>query len=227
MEVKMYRFNQLLSTRFIIFLVLVILGLGMINIYAQEEKQAEKPLSCDEILKLLKSKADQSRIIEQIKNLRVDCDLNSNTKMYRELVLAGASVELLEAIKNNPYTDIVITYPKPGTEAGATIKVEGKSKEIKGKYLWVFAHREGLEVWWPQGGTVQLKENGEWRQGVFLGQPHDAGFDFEIIVMWVDEKTNREMKDYLAKGEKTGHYPGIPLPDGSPSAKVTIHKVRH
>jgi hypothetical protein len=227
MEAKMYIIKRILSTWVIILLILVVFGLGVLITFAQVNKQSDKPLSCEEILKLFKSKMDQARIIEQVKNLQVDCDLNSNTEMYRELILANASVKLLDTIKKNQYSEIIITFPKPGAEAGATIKVEGKSKKIKGKYLWIFTQREGLEIWWPQGGTVKLKENGDWRQGVFLGAHQDIGYDFVIIAKWVDKKINRELKDYLAKGERTRHYPGIPLPSGSPSEKLSVHKVRH
>ena len=209
-------------------LILLFLAFDVtLRVDAQESMHTENPFSCEEILKLLEGKTDQSRIIEQLKRFRTNCDLAANTEMLREIVIAGGSVELLDAIKKYPYSDIFFTYPKNGAQVGATIKVEGKSTRINGKYLWVFAHREGLEVWWPQGGTVNVKENGEWRQGVFLGKPEDIGFDFEIKAQWVDEKVNRQLKDYLAKGEATRHYPGIVLPDGAPVAKLIVHKLRH
>jgi len=192
---------------------------------AQEEVKQEKPFSCEEILKLLANKADQNQIIEQIKRIKVDCKLT--IIMTSKLVKAGASDALLEAIEKYSFVEFYIVSPKSGAEVGATLKVEGKSKSFTGNYLWLFAHREGLSVWWPQGGSVKLKENGEWAQGVFIGGPQDIGFDFEIKAIWVDEKTDRRLKDYLAEGEKTGNFPGIPLPEGSPIAEVTVRKVRH
>ncbi len=125
-----------------------------------------------------------------------------------------------------PSPALIIISPKSGEEVGATVRVEGRGTNVPEKFLWVYSHREGLEDWWPQGGAIKLKKNGEWKQGVFLGGPQDIGFDFEIKAIWVDEKTNRRLKDYFAEGNRTGNFPGIPLPDGSPSAEVTVHKVR-
>ena len=197
------------------------------SVCGQESNSREKPLTCKEIRTLLENNVEQARIIEQVERLQTDCDIKNDTDAFKKLVLAGADIKLLDAIKANLYSEIVIISPKPGAEAGATMKVEGKSVAVQGKYLWVFAHREGLEVWWPQGGAVAVKDDGSWRQGVFLGGANDVGFDFVVKAIWVDDKVNRELKDYLAKGEKTQQYPGISLPDGSPRAEVIVHKVRH
>jgi hypothetical protein len=195
--------------------------------YAQNSNQYDKPFSCEEILNLLKGNVDQDRIIELLKRNRTTCDLVGNSSVLRDIVLSGSSSELLDAIKEFQYSDIFFTYPKAGAHVGATTKVEGKSTQFKDKHLWIFAHREGLSVWWPQGGTVKLKANGDWRQGVFLGGPQDIGFDFEIKAIWVNSKINSRLKDYLAEGEATGHYPGIKLPEGAPIAILIVHKVRH
>ena len=213
--------------RYSLRLLAVYLVVCAMAVTAQDRIEDEDPLTCREILMLLEGGTEQSRIVELVEHLRTNCTLEENVETFRELVLAGASLELLNAIGNNRYSEVIIVSPKPGAEVGATARIEGESARIEGKYLWVFSHREGLGVWWPQGGTVELKDDGSWRQGVFLGTPEDIGFDFVITAIWVDGKTNRELKDYLARGEKTQHYPGISLPDGSPSAEVVVHKVRH
>ena len=176
----------------------------------------------------MNSELDQEQIIQQVKEIHIDCDMTP--KIVRKLVLAGASESLLEAMETYQAKNletIIITSPITGENVGATTKVEGKSKKVQGKDLWIFAHREGLNVWWPQGGSVTIKDYGEWRQGVFLGGPQDIGFDFEIKAIWIDKKESQKLNDYLAKGSATGSYQGIALPDGSPSTMVIVHKTSH
>lgn len=196
------------------------------TLFAQEKEEQNNCLTLEQVVGLLEKNVDQAEIIKQVKKFGVDFDLDR--KATTQLVRAEAIDGLLEAIEK--YTcaaPVIITSPKSGEEVGATVKVEGNSKVFEGKFLWVFAHREGLTVWWPQGGTIKVKEDGSWRQGIFLGGSQDIGFDFEIRAIWVDDNTNRNLSDYLAKGEKTGHFPGIPLPDGYPMAEIIVHKVRH
>jgi len=195
-------------------------------LFSQEEKGQNECLDLQQVLGLLEKNVDQTRIIDQVKKFGVDFELD--TKVTTQLVRAGANDNLLEIIENSTCgSPIVITSPKSGEEVGASVRVEGKSKTFSGKYLWVFAHREGLTVWWPQGGTIKVSEDESWRQVAYIGGHQDIGFDFEVKAIWVDEKTDRDLKDYLARGEKTGEFPGIPLPDGFPTATVIVHKVRH
>jgi len=195
------------------------------DVIAQQESSSRRPVTFDQIIDLLKNKVKETEIKNQIEQFKVDFDLTPESTA--KLVRAGASDELLKVIKTNRSGELVITYPRNGEECGATTRVEGRSMIIPDKFLWIFAHRKGLSVWWPQSGVVLVEKNGTWVQGVNLGEPRDIGFDFEIKAMWVDATVDRRMKDYLANGEKTGQYPGIPLLEGSPTAEVTVRKVRH
>ena len=214
----------------IIYICILFIVLSINDLATQEKKKLEKPFTCEEIIKLLESKMDQDRIIEQIKRIRVNCDLNP--KMVRKLVLAGASEALLDVIEKYPFKDlsiIIINDPKPGEEVGRIVKIEGKSKAVKDKFLWVFAHLKENILWYPQGGTVDIKEDETWqKQRVILGRvQNDIGFDFEIIAIWVDKRTNTEIKNHITEGiKKIGEVPGMPLPEGSPSALVTVKRVR-
>jgi hypothetical protein len=191
----------------------------------QQEASSRRSLTADQIIDLLKNKVKETEIKNQIAKFKVDFDLTPESTA--KLVRAGAGDELLEAIKTNRSGELVITYPRNGEECGATTRIEGRSMIISDKFLWVFAHRKGLSAWWPQSGVVSVEKNGMWVQGINLGGLQDVGFDFEIKAMWVDATVDRRMKDYLANGEKTGQYPGIPLPEGAPIAEVTVRKVRH
>jgi len=202
--------------------LLIIYAINSNCIYSQDN-----PYTCDEIIKLIEGGMEHQEIINNLKNLKTTCDLNDNTEMMVKLVNAGADKNLLDAITQFKYAELIITVPNAGDEVGATIKIEGTSIPVNDKHLWVFLQREGLQVWWPQGGEVILKSDNSWRQGAFVGSSQDIGFDFNIKVIWVDSKTDRDLKDYVAKTSASENYYGIPLPEGSPVASIIVHKVRH
>jgi hypothetical protein len=182
----------------------------------------QQPFNLDQLIGLLKNKVAESEIKKQIEQYKVDFELTSEN--MRALIVAGASDQLLKVIEKNAYQELTITAPKNDEEVGSAIRVEGKSKKFSGKHLWVFAQRKGLSVWWPQGGEVKPEQNGEWMQGVFLGESQDVGFNFEIVAKWVSESIHKDMITYLQTGDTTGRYPGIRLPDGSPEARITVKK---
>jgi hypothetical protein len=189
---------------------------------SERKAAAQQPFSSVQVIGLLDKKVPEAEIKKQIEQYKVSFELTvENT---RALLRAGASDELLRVIENNLYRELVITSPKNDAEAGSVIKVQGRSKKFSGKHLWVFAQRKGLSVWWPQGGEVDLDENGEWMQSAFIGQPQDVGFKFEIAAVWVTESIHKDMIDYLQSAEKSGRYPGIRLPDGVPAVRVTVRK---
>ena len=65
--------------------------------------------------------------------------------------------------------------------------------------------------WWPQIG--QVKPSGEvWNIQATIGQDRDAGMDFDIAVILVNNDSNQYYKNYIEQGAKTG-YPEIPLPN--------------
>ena len=202
--------------------LLIIIAISTNSIYSQDN-----PYTCEEIIKLLEGGMEHQEIINNLKNLKTTCDLNNNTEMMIKLVNAGADKNLLDVITQFKYAELIITAPNAGAEVGATIKIEGTSIPINNKHLWVFLQREGLQVWWPQGGKVMLKSDNSWRQGAFVGSSQDIGFDFNVKVLWVSDKINRDLKDYVAKTSTSGDYYGIPIPKGSPAASIIVHKVRH
>lgn len=144
------------------------------------------------------------------------------------MVRAGASDDLLNAIEKNLCSDLIIFYPKNGDQVGSDVRVEGRSKNISDKFLWLFAHREDLsDKWWPQGGVIKVKPDGKWVGAVNAGIEKDIGFDFEIVAIWVDSTTHKILESYLEENEKTQKYPALKLPDGSPMTKLIVRKVSH
>ncbi|OLD27721.1 MAG: hypothetical protein AUJ04_03370 [Acidobacteria bacterium 13_1_40CM_3_55_6] len=183
---------------------------------------AQQPFSVQQVTSLLEKKVAESEIQKQVEQYKVSFELTREN--VTALTRAGASDQLLKVIEGNLYRDLVITSPKNDEEAGSVLKVYGKSKKVPNKHLWLFAQRKGLSVWWPQGGEIELDEKDEWLQSTFVGQPQDVGFKFEIVAMWVSDSVHKDLIDYLQTSEKTGRYPGIRLPEGSPVARVTVRK---
>ena len=184
-----------------------------------------KPLTFQQVLYLLHKKVEQEQIIKQVKKYRVNFYLDRQKTVI--LVRAGAGDELLTALEEYSVF-LIITFPRENEPCGAWTRVEGRSTIIQDKYLWVFAHRADLtNQWWPQSGRVKVNKNGKWLVGVNLGDPQDIGFPFEIITIWVTEKVHVDLKNYLKISSETSNYPPMPLPEDSPTYKVTVKKVRH
>jgi hypothetical protein len=186
---------------------------------------AQQPFRSEEIVTLLKKGVEQAEIKKQIEKYRVRFVLTP--EKVRELIRAGATDELLDAIEKNQFEELAITSPSPDASVSAIATVYGKSQRFNGRSLWLFAQREGLTVWWPQGGEVQVDASGAFMQSVFLGQQQDVGFKFNIVAQWVDESVNRDLVNYMRRAEETGKYPGILLPPGSPVTQVKVRKSTH
>jgi hypothetical protein len=189
---------------------------------SQQHTVAQQSFSLDQVTSLLEKKVAESEIVKQVEQYKVNFELTREN--LRTLIRAGASDELLKVIELNLDRDLVITAPKDKEDAGSVIKVYGRSKKVPNKHLWLFAHRQGLSVWWPQGGEIEPDDRGEWMQSAFIGESRDVGFKFEIVAMWVSDSIHKDLTNYLQSVEKTGEYPGIRLPEGSPIARITVNK---
>ena len=218
MNHRLYFASPLKTFSFTLLLIIIVGARGVVAF-------AQQPFSLEHVLQLIEAETPETDIINQVEEYKVDFALD--TENMRALIRAGASDALLEALERNPYRDLTITFPANGAEVGATLTVEGRSRANPGKHLWLFAHRKGLAVWWPQIGEILLDADGSWIQSAFLGQARDVGFDFEIRAIWVDAGTHNQLTSYLAHGAQTGSYPGMALPAGSPSAQITVEKVSH
>jgi hypothetical protein len=119
---------------------------------------------------------------------------------------------------------VEIKEPKQGDSVSSSSKARG-SATTGGKHLWIFAHVEGLALWWPQcGGPASIKGQ-DWSCLVFYGQDRDRGSDFELAAVVLDEKDNNDMLNVIHDYDRTHEYPGVSLPppaEGCPIAKVIV-----
>ena len=125
-----------------------------------------------------------------------------------------------------------ITSPKRGDSVNASGDVRGTATVPPGMFLWIFSQREGLANWWPQSGGAARVRDGQWVVHAVYGDENDprkdAGANFVITVVVVDQRAHDEIVNYINETKSTNRYPGMDLPAGSPgcSGKEVIVKRR-
>jgi hypothetical protein len=122
--------------------------------------------------------------------------------------------------QETPACKIQVLSPQKGDKVGTSGPIRGTASVPPGRFLWVFIRKEGQRNWWPQGGgAVEVKPN-SWVVDAVYGDENnpqkDSGANFEITAVIVDQPTNAKLDSYVETTNKTGRYPGTPLP---PAAK--------
>jgi hypothetical protein len=129
------------------------------------------------------------------------------------VLLALASSSHVTAQTFNQKCSVAIAGPKMGDRVGADVLVQGRVMWTGQGSLWAFAHRQGLAIWWPQGGgPVPLDQNGAFEVLVSIGTPDDVGAEFEIVVQVVSPSDSKRLDTWFRRASETGVYAGIPLP---------------
>ncbi len=125
---------------------------------------------------------------------------------------------------------IKITKPVEGERIETEAEVQGTAKVPAGRYLWTFARRKGLAIWWPQGGgSASINRGGQWQVLVSLGSDRDERAVFEILALVVDERANDALNAWVRRAEDTGRYPGMRLPagvEGCNIAQVAVQRLK-
>jgi hypothetical protein len=122
---------------------------------------------------------------------------------------------------------VEVTSPKSGDTVANEGEVQGTATLPPGKKLWVFAHRRGLALWWPQGGGPAEVSKEKWDVLVTYGQERDRGSGFEVAAVVLDEKESADMLNTVKRYEERGEYPGVRLPPPArdcPIAKIAVTK---
>ncbi|MGE3781621.1 MAG: hypothetical protein AB7H71_02610 [Alphaproteobacteria bacterium] len=116
---------------------------------------------------------------------------------------------------------VEILSPVMNARVGEASNVSGSATIPAGTKLWIFAHRKGLALWWPQGGGfAQIDNDKQWTVLVFFGVERDIGSQFEITARVVEPTENRELEAWVRRSVETRQYPGIPMPRAVPSCLV-------
>jgi hypothetical protein len=115
--------------------------------------------------------------------------------------------------------------PQEGNSVGSRVKAKGTAIFPSGKHLWIFAHIQGLALWWPQcGGPAQIEKD-RWVCLVTYGEDRDRGSDFEVAAVVLDDKDDTDMRNVIKGYEQKREYPGVELPPptkGCPVTKVIV-----
>jgi hypothetical protein len=124
---------------------------------------------------------------------------------------------------------VKIAAPKDGDTVTETDDVTGTGAIPAGSYLWIFVHRKGLALWWPEGGGAATITQGKWMVTATFGVERDNGRQFEIATAVVDRNANEKLANWVKKTAETGQYPGMDFPstvDGCKVERVTVTKGR-
>jgi hypothetical protein len=117
-----------------------------------------------------------------------------------------------------------IDSPQQGDSVSVSGDISGTAKVPPGMFLWVFAHRKGLNAWWPQSGGAAEVVQGKWTVNATYGDDKDRGANFVVKAVVVDQKGNTDLQNYVKRTETNGTYPGtqIPGPSGGSCSSTEI-----
>jgi hypothetical protein len=130
-------------------------------------------------------------------------------------VLASGSVLTIAQGTSTSTCRLEITSPHSTETVSDNGNVEGVAKNLPaGSHLWIFARRSGLAIWWPESGDEIIPDkNGRWKSFVTYGTEQDAGAQFDITAVAVDDRANADLRGWFDTAAKTGRYPGIRIPE--------------
>jgi hypothetical protein len=190
---------------------------------AAQDSIAGTGIAVDDVVSLLQAGSAEDSLIARITAKKAAFDLTSATTA--RLVRAGASDALLDAIRDNTLPNPCILHPAHGQRCSTRVHVRGHARTAPGRYLWLFARPADAENWWPQGHAVAVSDTNTWQAKLRTAHHGDTATAYDIAAVWVDEKLHRLLTDYAVQGGKTGHFPGIPLPEDAPrhTVRVLVH----
>lgn len=108
-----------------------------------------------------------------------------------------------------------IDSPAAGATVTASVLVKGAIRPgACDAQMWVVVNPIGEPGWWPQvGPLIPAASGGTFQQlASFAGR---EGQSFQIGIVAVSDEAHGAFVKYLQDGEKSGNYPGHPLPAGA------------
>src|SRR5258708_6195911 len=126
------------------------------------------------------------------------------------------AVPILVLAQETQPCKVEIRSPQKGDKVDVSGAIRGTASVPAGLYLWVFNRKEGQRNWWPQGGGAAEVKTGSWVVDAFYGDENnpqkDAGANFEITSVVVDEAANAKLLNYVETTNQTVPYPRTQLP---------------
>ena len=124
---------------------------------------------------------------------------------------------------------VAISAPKEGANVGEVGTAEGTAAIPTRGFLWILAHKAGLNGWWPQGDGHADIRSGQWEVSVHYGQARDIGSKFEVAAVVVDRDDNNRLERWVEDAPGKG-YPPTTFPNslaGCPIKKAAVIKTSH
>lgn len=113
--------------------------------------------------------------------------------------------------------EITITDPIDEDSVELIYFVRGTAQEIpEDKELWIVVYCPSIGQYYPQNGSVEPNDLGEWEFRTYIGQENNSGLDFEIKVVLADSLAQEIFNNYIAESEIKGEWEGIiNIPEGA------------
>jgi tetratricopeptide (TPR) repeat protein len=144
---------------------------------------------------------------------------------YGDFVFSRSSGSVAAVTAARVGCEVNITRPRTGDPVGGEAVISGDAQIPEGTNLWVFLHRVGLAIWWPQGGgPAAIKNDGRWKVLATL-DPNDQNWDtqYEVSALVLDAAASAKLDKWYEDGQGSGSYHGIRLPASvKDCAPVTI-----
>lgn len=132
--------------------------------------------------------------------------------------------ENLREIQTGWRRSIRIEEPASGHTVAGMARVRGRAKLSPQARLWIFARRADLSGWWPQGDGPAIVSEGKWEQICKFGEAGDAGREFDIAVLALDEVKHQRVLRWFIESGRLGRWGPTPLPE--PMAGTSIARTR-
>lgn len=128
--------------------------------------------------------------------------------------ISGYGQACLTSFTSHRTGSIISSYPV-NISGTATIPANG--------HVWILAHLEGFDGWYPQGNGVRIITNSNWVCTVYLGVPGETGF-YEIAIAVVNDDLNQALNNWVKTARERG-YPPIPFPDVINNCSINMMRV--
>lgn len=123
-------------------------------------------------------------------------------------------------------TLITVEVPKEGDLVTQEMTVRGTARVPEGSYVWLLARRHDFEpLWWPQREIKVDPRTYEWSATANFGIPADAGSDFDLGVITVNEESHNKIRQHWLHCMESGNWTPMQIDSTtSPPKILRVHR---
>lgn len=103
------------------------------------------------------------------------------------------------------------------------INVSGTASRPNNGHVWILAHLEGFNGWYPQGNGERSLSNNNWICTVYLGTPQETGY-YEIAIAIVNDQENQALNNWVSTA-KANDYPPVSFPGVLNNCSITTIRI--